>query len=190
MPRRTTVLSTLAVAALALSACGGAADTGDAAGSESAAPSSSAGGGGEVTVSDVYSRATPPGAETGAVYMTIEGGPDRLVDAGVDTEVAGTVELHETVPAEGSGGGSETEGTASEGDVGSEDDAGGMDMGDGVMRMQQVEGIDVPAILEPGGYHVMLLDLGGQLSAGDTFDVTLTFDQGGEQTVTAEVREL
>ena len=69
----------------------------------------------------------------------------------------------------------------------------GDDMGDGMMTMQPVDSIPVPAgekvELKPGGYHVMLLDVKKVLAVGDTIDVTLTFEKAGEVTTTAEVRE-
>jgi hypothetical protein len=43
--------------------------------------------------------------------------------------------------------------------------------------------------LEPGGYHIMLLDLVAPLEAGTTLEVTLTFEESGEQVVTADVRD-
>ena len=45
------------------------------------------------------------------------------------------------------------------------------------------------AVLEPGGYHIMLLDISTPLELGETFDVTLTFENAGEQVVEVEVRE-
>ncbi|MCU0274542.1 MAG: copper chaperone PCu(A)C, partial [Acidimicrobiales bacterium] len=61
------------------------------------------------------------------------------------------------------------------------------------MTMRPVDGIDLPAgeavALEPGGLHVMLLDLPAPLEIGQTYELTLTFEQAGEQTVTVEVRE-
>ena len=77
-------------------------------------------------------------------------------------------------------------------------DGDGMDMGDGsdhggMMTMREVDSIEVPAgetvALEPGGYHVMLIDLQRDLEPGDTVEATLTFESGAEETVTAEVRE-
>jgi copper(I)-binding protein len=62
----------------------------------------------------------------------------------------------------------------------------------GMMSMRQVTEIPVPAdgsvALEPGGYHVMLLDLKQDLTAGQTVPVTLTFSSGATTTVDAEVR--
>lgn len=63
----------------------------------------------------------------------------------------------------------------------------------GMMEMQEVESIPVPAgetvNLEPGGYHVMLADLVEDLAVGDTVQLTLGFDNGESQIVTADVKE-
>ena len=71
------------------------------------------------------------------------------------------------------------------------DDMG--DMGDGgMMTMSEVDEIEIPAgdtvKLEPGGYHIMLMELVEQLSAGDEIELTLDFHESGEQTVTFEIR--
>ena len=63
---------------------------------------------------------------------------------------------------------------------------------DGVMQMIQIEGgIALPAgemhELARGGDHVMLLGLTQVLKDGDTFPLTLTFEQAGEVTVEAVV---
>ena len=62
---------------------------------------------------------------------------------------------------------------------------------DGVMSMQQVDGIDLPAggriLLEPGGLHLMLLDVDPDLAVGDTVALTLTFEGAGQRTVDAEI---
>lgn len=42
---------------------------------------------------------------------------------------------------------------------------------------------------EPGVYHVMLLELPEPLEVGSTISVTLQFEQAGEITVDAEIRE-
>jgi copper(I)-binding protein len=155
---------------------GGTADGGDAA---------------AVEVSGAWSRNSPTMAETGAAYLTItSAADDRLVGASVDPSVAGTVEIHETVMAED---GMAEDGMAVDGmaeDEMAEDEMA--DMG-GEMTMRPVDGIDLPAgeavALEPGGLHIMLLDLAAPLEVGQTYELTLTFEQAGEQTVTVEVRE-
>lgn len=62
---------------------------------------------------------------------------------------------------------------------------------DGVMRMRQVEGIEIPAQgaarLEPGGYHLMLIGVNRALAEGDRFPVSLEFEGAGVQVVEVEV---
>jgi copper(I)-binding protein len=43
-------------------------------------------------------------------------------------------------------------------------------------------------LLKPGGFHIMLIGLTNELKSGDTFDITLTFANAGEITVTVPVR--
>ncbi|WP_208854137.1 copper chaperone PCu(A)C [Thioalkalivibrio sp. ALJ1] len=63
---------------------------------------------------------------------------------------------------------------------------------DGVMRMRQVEGLDVPAgatlVLEPGGLHLMLIGLHEPLTAGDWIPVVLEFVDGETMTIHARVQ--
>jgi periplasmic copper chaperone A len=156
----------------------------------------------EITVSDAWCRTSPAMASAGACYMVIENGSgeaDALVKAGVPSSVAGTVELHETVPAESEGtmgtGGDEPEGMAEDEGTGDQmmDDSGTTMAGSGMMKMQPVAEIPLPAgetvALEPGGLHVMLLDLPQPLTTGSTVEFTLTFERAPAQTVSAEVRE-
>lgn len=62
-----------------------------------------------------------------------------------------------------------------------------------VMKMFQVDGVDVPANgqaeLKPGSFHVMLIGLTRDLKAGDKIQLTLTFATAGTVVVEAEVRE-
>lgn len=64
-------------------------------------------------------------------------------------------------------------------------------MDNGVMRMRPVEGIEVnvgePAVLRPGGLHVMLIGLTRDLKAGETVPLTLRFETAGERTVEVPV---
>ena len=63
----------------------------------------------------------------------------------------------------------------------------------GMMAMHPVDRIDLPAdgrvALEPGGLHVMLIDLVSELAVGDTIELTLTFEHAAPVTVSATVRE-
>jgi copper(I)-binding protein len=69
-----------------------------------------------------------------------------------------------------------------------------MTMENGVMKMRQVDGIDLPAgkavTLKPGGYHIMLTDLTQPLKEGQTFPLTLTFAKAGTQNVTVAVQKV
>jgi len=73
-----------------------------------------------------------------------------------------------------------------------------MSMDDGVMRMRQVESVDLPAgtsvKFKPGGYHVMLLDLKQPLKAGSKFALTLLVEDENQEVtrylVTAYVHNL
>jgi len=71
-------------------------------------------------------------------------------------------------------------------------DDGEMEMDMGAMVMQQIMALDLPAgetvNLEPGGYHVMLIDLAEPLAEGDTFNVTLDFAEADDLTVEVVVR--
>lgn len=62
-----------------------------------------------------------------------------------------------------------------------------------VMRMRQVQGIDVKpgetATLKPGGFHVMLLGLKQPLVEGQSFPLTLTFEKGGRIDVEVKVQK-
>ena len=114
------------------------------------------------TISQAWARATAPGVDVGAVYMTIDGGAkdDDLVSA--STARASMVHLH-TVEESG-----------------------------GVAKMRPVEGVPVPAgkrvVLAPKGTHVMLMGLAQPLVAGDSFALTLKFAKAGERTVSVAVR--
>ncbi len=182
-----------ALAPAVLAACGDD-DEAEATATTVAADGGGAEDGGEaagVEITGAWSRNSPMMTEAGAAYLTITSAvDDRLVGAAVDPSVAGTVEIHETVMADGEmADGEMTDGHMSDGDM---SDGGMGDMG-GEMTMRPVDGIDLPAgeavALEPGGLHIMLLDLAAPFEIGQTYELTLTFEQAGDQTVTVEVRE-
>lgn len=144
-------LPALLAAALVLGACASEATT--------TAPTETTVAAAAIEVHD--SRIPQPAGENGALYMIIHNHgseDDRVV--GASTDVAATVELHETVM---------------EGDT---------------MSMRPVDGYDVPAggeaVLERGGKHIMLLGV-EPLEVGDVVTVTLELEKAGAIVVEAEV---
>ena len=64
----------------------------------------------------------------------------------------------------------------------------------GAMTMQELTaGLPLTAgetvSFEPGGYHVMLLDIAGPLEVGDEVEVTLDFAEADSVTITVQVAE-
>jgi periplasmic copper chaperone A len=66
-----------------------------------------------------------------------------------------------------------------------------MIMESGVMKMRAVPSLDLPAgkpvDLKPGGYHVMLMDLKGEVNVGDVVPLTLIIEDRAGQRHTLEV---
>ncbi|HOT79412.1 MAG TPA: copper chaperone PCu(A)C [Microthrixaceae bacterium] len=186
--RSLALASVLTLAVLGASACGD--DTTSDAASDETTTTLAAG----PTISGAWARNSPMEATNGAAYLAITGGTsdDQLVSASVDSTIAGKVELHETVAAGDSGDGSMGATT-----MGAPTTAAGDTMTATTlapaMEMRPVEAVEVPAgkkvELKPGGYHIMLLDLVQPLVVGDSFDLTLTFAEAGEQVVTVEVKD-
>ena len=103
----------------------------------------------QVTVKDAWVRATVAQQKATGAFMQLQSAQDaKLVSA--QSPVAGVVEVHE------------------------------MAMDGGVMKMRAVPSLALPAgkavDLKPGGYHVMLMDLKGQVKDGDTVPVTLVIE--------------
>jgi len=69
-----------------------------------------------------------------------------------------------------------------------------MTMDGSVMKMRQVDGIDLPAgeavTLKPGGYHIMLTGLAKPLKEGDTFPLILDFAKAGAKQVDVSVEKI
>ena len=135
-----------------------------AAGCSSGGGASAGAGAGAPTVSDAWVR-PPMGADRpGAAYLTIVGGSDADALIGASSPASPDVQVHETMAG-----------------------------GSGMMGMQEVDRIEIGAgatvTFEPGGYHLMLMEPDmDQLVVGETVDITLTFEHGGDVTVSAEVR--
>ena len=133
-----------------------------------------------VTVSDAWARSSPTGVTMGAAYFDITSVvDDSLLAVSVSSDIAARAEIHEVVKA-----------------MEMSDDASEMhddEMHDGAMSMQEMDALELPAgtlvQLVPGGNHVMLIDLAEPLVVGETFDLTLDFDQAPDLTVTVEVSD-
>jgi periplasmic copper chaperone A len=110
---------------------------------------------GALEITNLWTRATPPKAPTGAGYMTItnkSSEADTLI--AVSTPAAEKGELHI------------------------------MEVKDGIMTMHPVEGgIKIPAngsvTLAPGGYHLMFINLKQPFENGGKLPVTLIFEKAG-----------
>jgi len=118
-----------------------------------------------VLIDRPIARATAPGATTGVVFFTISNAgntTDRLLRA--STPIAARVALHQ------------------------------MAVDEGMMKMRAVPSLELrPGArleLQPGGYHLMLLDLKQPLKAGEKFPITLIFERAGALTVPVQVEPL
>lgn len=121
---------------------------------------------GDLVIDHPWSRATPPAAKTGAGYMTILNKgttADRLI--AISSAAAGRVEVHR------------------------------MTMDGTIMRMRPVpEGVEIgpgqSVKLEPGGFHLMMMELREPLKQGQKVPVTLRFERAGPVTVELAVEAM
>jgi copper(I)-binding protein len=117
----------------------------------------------DLTVSHPWARATAGPARVGAAYLTITNhgtAMDRLL--AVATPTAKHAGVHATI------------------------------MDQGIMKMRPVKAVEVhpgePAVLRPGGMHVMLMGLTAPLKKGQSFPLTLTFESAGTVEVMVTVK--
>ena len=116
-----------------------------------------------IKISHAWAPATPPGVRVGAVYMSIESGKADVL-LGVRSSIAETVELHRTSFEEG------------------------------MAQMRKVDSVvmapSTPLVLETAGLHMMLMNLSAPLLAGQSFEVTLSFQRAGEVRTAVKVNAL
>ncbi len=120
---------------------------------------------GDLSVSAPWSRATIGASRPAVFYVTVTNtGSEDDALTGIASPIAGMPMLHETV------------------------------VKDDVVSMPHAISIPVPAgetvRLAPGSYHGMLMDLTGALKEGDSFPVTLTFQNGDDVTIDVPVLPL
>ena len=118
---------------------------------------------GDLTITHPWARATIGMGKTGAAYLVVSNGgtaPDRLI--ATRTDAARKAGLHTNL------------------------------VENGVMKMRPVEAIEVapgePAVLRPGGPHIMLMGLKAPLQEGTTFAMTLTFEKAGTIQIQVDVQ--
>mgnify|MGYP001079771905 CR=1 FL=1 len=116
---------------------------------------------GDIVIHHPWARASAGNAKTAAAYFGLVNTgaePDRLIAA---EATVGRAELHTHIHEED------------------------------VVKMRQVEAIDLAAgetvTLEPGGLHVMLMDLVEPLKEGNSFPLTLTFERAGSIEVEVKI---
>lgn len=114
-----------------------------------------------VSVKDAWVRATVPQQKATGAFMQVQAAKDsKFVSA--SSPLTPTVEIHEM---------------AMQGDV---------------MRMRQVQSVELPAgkpvELKPGGYHIMLMNLKGQVKEGETVPFTLVFEGKDGKRETVEIK--
>jgi len=120
---------------------------------------------GSIEIKDAYVRHMPPTQSVTGAFMKLVNTSDAdRAAVSAQSSVAGAVELHTHIHD------------------------------GGVMRMRQVDKIDVPAggmtELKPGGFHVMLIDLKGPLELGQMVDIKFNFDDGSSAEIEAEVKSV
>ncbi|MET1080591.1 MAG: copper chaperone PCu(A)C [Pseudomonas sp.] len=119
---------------------------------------------GDLHIAHPWSREMPPTAPTAAAYFVVHNqGASADRLLGADTPVAGKAQLHQHLNR------------------------------DGLMKMEHVAAVDVPAggeaVFAPMGYHVMLFDLKQPLRDGTRFALTLHFEKAGDVQVEVAVQK-
>lgn len=116
-----------------------------------------------ISIEGAWARPASEGRMSAAYFLitNFEDEDDRLI--GVRSDVARMVEIHESYEGEND-----------------------------MMGMREVPEIELPANetvrFEQGGLHIMLIQATRQLAEGDTFELTLEFENSGEQTIEVPIR--
>lgn len=120
---------------------------------------------GTLAVDRAWARESPPTVTNGAAFMTITNhGASSDRLMSIDADVSERVELHTHL------------------------------MDNGVMRMRQVDSIELKpgeiTQLEPGALHIMFIGLKTPFKAGEQVPVTLRFEQGGSLEIEVPVKTM
>ncbi|KJK09128.1 copper chaperone PCu(A)C [Pseudomonas alkylphenolica] len=121
---------------------------------------------GDLHIAHPWSQELPPNAPNVAAYFVVHNnGSSADTLLGVDSPISDDAQLHEHVHK------------------------------DGLMKMQQVQRVEVPAgkdlVFAPGAYHVMLMQPKDRslLVDGKRFPLTLHFEKAGDVTVEVAVHK-
>ncbi len=114
-------------------------------------------------IENVWARPGDTG-DNSAAFMDISNDGDAdLTLIGASGDIAGAVEVHES------------------------------SMEDGMMQMEEIPELVIEAgetvSLEPGGYHIMMMNLEQDLEVGDTFQITLEFEDHDDIELDVTVEE-
>jgi copper(I)-binding protein len=177
LSRRAALLGGLALPVLGLAACGGSDDAASGSTSSDGGGASDAGGSGDdtgdvitldsdasFTITDPWVKAADKGM-TAAFGTLTNTGKDDVTLIKAECDAAGMTQLHETVG----------------------DGSGGMSMKEKEGGFPIAAGTGLP--LEPGGDHIMLMDLQEKLQPGDSVTITLTFDDDTSGSFDATVKD-
>ncbi len=118
---------------------------------------------GDIDIGHPNARPTRAGQTVGGGYLLLSNGGAADRLVSASTAVAASVEMHS------------------------------MSMDGDVMRMRQLDAIELPAgqvvELKSGGFHLMLIGLKQPLRAGSKFPLTLNFEKAGAVVVTVHVED-
>ena len=116
----------------------------------------------ELTLLEAWARPGDPGTNS-AAYLVIEnhGSADQLVAA--ESDASAEVQLHRSILHD-----------------------------DGVVEMQRQQFIEIPArgrlVMEPGGFHIMLLDVQRKLEPGQSIQIRLLFEHANPIDAQVQIR--
>lgn len=119
---------------------------------------------GELGVEDSWARPGNAGANSAVYFQVNNPGDQADVLLSAESDVAEYLELHMSMMSD-----------------------------DGTMSMQEQESVPIPqnssVMFEPGGLHLMLINLQTELNPGDEFPLVLRFQEAGPVEIVVLVRE-
>ncbi len=118
-----------------------------------------------ISVEQAYVRQMPPTQSITAAFLVIKNATDfDRAVVSAESDIADKVEMHTHLHE------------------------------NGVMKMRQVDKIEIPAggqtILKPGGFHLMLIGLKRPLDLGQMVEINFNLDDGGRMQFQAAVKSI